>query len=244
MDRNKRILKINEKTINFYDYYITNSCIIKFIDIDINVIKNFFGDTVITKMQEIDSNGKIIKEEDFYFKKKHIFIENTTIIEKEIKVIKDAYDEEVYDEELQESTIIHHPAETETIEHVIPVEMTNVTLEKPEIQDEVYVMKGEIKELKTLVNTPIAAQDPQAKMLMNYVAYALPDEKIIDVPNYVPEWEVGMDIKENDRVSVRTENGELEIYKCKKNKAHIADETNKPGTKGSASIWHKITKTK
>ena len=44
--------------------------------------------------------------------------------------------------------IIHYRAETETIEHVIPVEMTNVTLEKPEIQDEVYVMKGEIKELK------------------------------------------------------------------------------------------------
>ena len=41
MDRNKRILKINEKTINFYDYYITNSCIIKFIDIDMKRDKKF-----------------------------------------------------------------------------------------------------------------------------------------------------------------------------------------------------------
>ena len=240
MDKNTRTLKMENNTITFYDYYITNACVIKFIDKDLKLIKDFFGDTIHKGLQELDKDGKIIAEEIFYFQRKNIFIENTIIVEKEIKIIKEPYDETIFDEITQENIIVHHEAETQTIEHKIPVEMITVTLEKPELQDEVNFLKNEINELKSLINTPVFVQNSQAKTLMSYVACALPDDKIIEVPNYVPKWEVGMNIKADDRVSVECPDNELSIYKCKKNKDHLSSESNRPGEKGSSSIWQKL----
>lgn len=146
MDRNIRTLRIKTKiktsgTIKFYDYCITNACIIKFVDSDFNTIKDFFGTDIIIGLDELDSLGDIVNTESFYFKRKQINVSNEIIIEEEKKLVKEAYDENVVDEfgepvidgETGKQQVIHHEAEYEIINHEIPVEMITVYLETPEI---------------------------------------------------------------------------------------------------------------
>lgn len=164
MDRNIRTLKIKTTTktsdsIKFYDYCITNACIIKFINSDFTTIKDFFGTGIIIGLDELDSLGDVIKTESFYFKRKQINVANETIIEEEKKLVKDAYDEKVVDElgepvideATQQQLVIHHEAEYEIIKHEIPVEMTTVYLQTPEISDEINFIKEDVNKVKTSI---------------------------------------------------------------------------------------------
>lgn len=192
-NRNKRILRVNEKTLNFYDYYITNALVIKFIDVDIKSLKKFFGKDIITGFDEIDPNtNQIIGSESFYLIPKHIFVKDTVIIEYENKIIKDAYDEEIKDPITGEITIIHHPAEVQTIEHEIPVELTTMTFEKPAASEEIAYMKNELKAMQDVFNT--LTELPDINLLKACASLAkmniqlLNDDEALEVKNLYPTW--------------------------------------------------------
>lgn len=243
MDRNTRIMKIGDKTIGFYDYYITNSCIVKFVDANLDSIKDFFGTGIISSMQEVNSDGKILKEENFYFKRKNIFIENTTIIERELKIIKDAYDEEVTDNVTGETNIIHHEAEVETIENVIPVEMTSVILEKPEIEDEISIVKDNMSamaaEIAGMQDTGTVVPEITAclKVVVENTSTAMTNAQALAVIDFIPEWIIGKDYIVGDKVVVLNDNGEKELYSCIS--AHTSQENWKP-SQATASLWVRI----
>ena len=41
----------NGKEIKFYDYYVTNACVVKFLDTDFETVKNFFGDILVQSIE-------------------------------------------------------------------------------------------------------------------------------------------------------------------------------------------------
>lgn len=197
MDRNTRTLKIEDKTINFYEYYITNALILKFVDTDINKIKDFFGTKILTGFDEIDAEtGETIASESFYFKRKSIFVENEIIIERENKVIREPWDEEVIDEETGDKTIIHHDAEIEVIENKFDVEMTTVTFESPtigeevlEIRDELVTVKESIENLETGIDLPDKALIEASILVAKSNAQTLDDDSALLVKVLYPTWD-------------------------------------------------------
>ena len=199
MDRNNRTLKLKtktkiNKTIKFYDYCVTNACIIKFIDSDFTTIKEFFGTGIITGLDELDSLGDIVRTENFYLKRKQINVTNEIIIEEERKLVKEAYDEKVVDElgepVLDEVThqqqTIHHEAQYEIIEHEIPVEMITVYLETPDISDEIQMMKADLANVRSSVQVMEESQMDSSQLnatllVAKDVAQLLSDDKAIAV---------------------------------------------------------------
>lgn len=242
---NERILKLNNKKINFYDYYRKNACVIKFVNVSVNDIIDFFGDEIITGFKEIDSEENVIRSESFYFKPKNIFTINDFVVDREINVIKEAHYEEVKDKETGEISLIYYPAEVEVVENKVPAKITSITLESPELSDEIETVKTRLNSVKKEIKDECPALNHQDQMmkLLGFQTATLTDQQALDVAYYVPRWESGKEYVNNgnkvDRVSVETETGEIILYNCRQ--SHLSQANFKPGV-GTESLWTRIDK--
>ena len=155
----------NGKKMEIYDCVITNSCILKFINTDIETVKTFLGIDLIDAIDIIDSDDKLISNHVLNMKRKTILFENTTIKEYEERIVKEAYDEvikvpiETATDETTEGTVegettntepkyeektIHHDAVVETVAKDVPVELITAILEKPSFEEELDVVKSTV----------------------------------------------------------------------------------------------------
>ena len=158
----------NGKKMEIYDCVITNSCILKFINTDVETVKIFLGTDLIDAIDIIDSDDKLISNHTLNMKRKTILFENTTITEYEERIVKEAYDEvvrvpieeTVTDSTTEETTAesesattsepkyeektIHHDAVKEKIAKEVPVELITAILEKPSFEEELDVVKSTV----------------------------------------------------------------------------------------------------
>ena len=158
----------NGKKMEIYDCVITNSCILKFINTDIETVKTFLGIDLIDAIDIIDSDDKLISNHVLNMKRKTILFENTTIKEYEEIIVKEAYDEVIKvpvettsdgTDETTEGTVegettntepkyeektIHHDAVVETVAKDVPVELITAILEKPSFEEELDVVKSTV----------------------------------------------------------------------------------------------------
>lgn len=207
-NKNTRILKINNKTINFYDYYLTNSCVIKFVDSDVNVIKDFFGTDILTGMEELNAKGEVIRTETFYLKLRRVALESVELVEEVKRVTKEAWDEKIFgengqpviDQQTEQQLIVHHPEEFFIVQNKIPAEMVTVYLEAPNINEEVLYIKDDVKELKYDVSH--MAENTIDKKLFNAMfsvaqdsAQSFTDDKALTVKDIYFTWQELVDKK-------------------------------------------------
>lgn len=182
------IFRVNEnKKISIYDYYVTNACVLQFINVeDEDVIKDFFKGLEVESFDILDDETEKIKDHrEMNVKYTHYVVENTEIIEYEYKVIQEAYDEEVViDEETQETETIHHEAIIQKIEKRIPVEMTSVFLEVPSIETTVSSVKSQVKEFQKAVPNSV-----QFQSFVDIVCESFTDEQALLVPDFYEDWE-------------------------------------------------------
>lgn len=155
----------NGKKMEIYDYAITNACILKFINTDVETVKAFLGMDLIDAIDIIDSDDKLISNHALNMKRKTILFENTTIKKYEERIVKEAYDEvikipvETTTDETTEETVegetantepkyeektIHHDAVVETVAKDVPVELITAILEKPSFEEELDVVKSTV----------------------------------------------------------------------------------------------------
>lgn len=146
----------NGDKLECYSCDVTNSCIIKFINTDLKIVKDFFGQTIIDFIDYIDEERQICHQYNIYAKQKSIIVENTTIPQYEKRMIKEAWTEIIEIQPIEgsdnmeiEYETIEHPAEIETIEKQVSVEMITSILEKPDISEEIE----NVKSIIGIVNT-------------------------------------------------------------------------------------------
>ena len=134
--------------MEIYDYAITNACILKFINTDIDTVKGFLGTDMIDAIDIVDKNDVLIANHVLNMKRKTILFENTTITEYEDRVVKDAYDETVkttdFDTGEEKEEVIHHEAVVEQVAKKVPVELITAILEKPSFEEELDVVKSTV----------------------------------------------------------------------------------------------------
>lgn len=84
----------NGTELKFYNYAITNSLIIKFLNSDFNMIDQFFGSSTIQYIDILDENKNLIEHKDLGgMKCTSLSIENSTITKTEQLLISESYDE-------------------------------------------------------------------------------------------------------------------------------------------------------
>lgn len=137
---NKYLRLPNGNKIKYYSFAITNALIVKFIDIDVNAVKDFFGTSIIDYMDITNENGDILESHNLYMKLKTITSESTTITEYEDRIVKDSWMDE---------DGIQHEAITEKIPREVPCTLMTVILEKPSTSEEL----DNIKSVVGIVNT-------------------------------------------------------------------------------------------
>ena len=137
---NKYIRLPNGNKIKYYSFAITNALIVKFIDTDVNAIKDFFGVSIIDYMDITNENDDILESHNLYMKLKTITSESTTIMEYEDRIVKDSWTDEEG---------IQHEAITEKIPREVPCTLVTVILEKPSTSEEL----DNIKSVVGIVNT-------------------------------------------------------------------------------------------
>lgn len=127
-------LNTGEK-IEYYDLYITNACVIKFLNIDVNTINNFFGDKIIDSFDLVEVlNGKeeIIESKTVSgLKKTNVRFENGTISTFENILVS-----EEYEETDSNGNIILHPAKYNLVEKKEEAIFTIVTLSQPSLNEQ------------------------------------------------------------------------------------------------------------
>lgn len=206
------IFRANEnKEIKIYNYYVTNACILQFTDTDLNVIKSFFKNIGELNSFEVvdEETEKIVDSRQMNVVYTHCVVEDSFIIEKEYKVIQEAWDEETTDEITQEPITIHHDAIINVIENKIPVEMTSVFLEVPTVEMSILSVKSQINSFKE-----------QFKSFINIQCETLTDEQALLVADFYEAWENipdGAELKEGRRL--RYEADGL-LYKVKTGQTH------------------------
>ena len=137
---NKYIRLPNGNKIKYYSFAITNALIVKFIDTDVNAIKDFFGVSIIDYVDIVNENDDILESHNLYMKLKTITSESTTITEYEDRIVKDSWTDE---------DGIKHEAITEKIPREVPCTLVTVILEKPSTSEEL----DNIKSVVGIVNT-------------------------------------------------------------------------------------------
>ena len=127
-------LNTGEK-IEYYDLYITNVCVIKFLNIDVNTINNFFGDKIIDSFDLVEVlNGKeeIVESKTVSgLKKTNVRSENGTISTFENILVSEEYEETDSD-----GNIILHPAKYNLVEKKEEAIFTIVTLSQPSLNEQ------------------------------------------------------------------------------------------------------------
>lgn len=143
----------NGKEIEFYDYYVTNACIVKFLSTDFNTIKDFFGDMLVQSIEiedEKDGEKSVIEMKELGgMRRTDIHLEKGLIHETEEILVSKAYDEEIevvigHDDEgndIKETQTIHHDAEYKSVVKDIPVEFIVAVLERPSAEEQINEMK-------------------------------------------------------------------------------------------------------
>lgn len=146
----------NGKEIKFYDYYVTNACVVKFLDTDFETVKDFFGDTLVQsiEIEEDKDDEKVVTEmkELGGMRRTVVRAEKGTIQESEEILISKAYDEEVevvtgQDEEgndIKETQVVHHDDEYKTVTKDVQVEFIVAILERPSMEEQMNEMKQQI----------------------------------------------------------------------------------------------------
>ena len=138
----------NGKKMKIYDYAITNACILKFINTDIDTVKGFLGTDMIDAIDIVDKNDVLIANHVLNMKRKTILFENTTITEYEDRVVKNAYDETIkttdFDTGEEKEEVIHHEAVVEQVAKKVPVELITAILEKPSFEEELDAVKSTV----------------------------------------------------------------------------------------------------
>ena len=147
---NKYIRLPDGNKLACYDIIVNNlTYIFKFIDMDLNIIKNFFGTEIINYVDILDENENLIHSYDIYAKRSEIICCNEVIKVCENRLVQEAWDEtslDVNDEDEinQDGQVIHHPAVYEQIEKDVTVDIIKIIMSKPSVE-------GEIENLKTYV---------------------------------------------------------------------------------------------
>lgn len=140
----------NGNEIEFYNYAITNSLIVKFIDKDFNDVKGFFGSSTIQYIDILDEDKNIVEHKDLGgMRRTTVSIEQGIIIKNENKLISEAYDETIevvvdQDEDgndIMEEQIVHHDAVYDIISKEIPVEFIIVILERPSFEEQINELR-------------------------------------------------------------------------------------------------------
>lgn len=154
-----RYLKLdNGKEIKFYDYYVTNACVVKFLntDTDFNTVKDFFGDVLVQsiEIEEDKDDQKVVTEmkELGGMRRTVVRVENGTIQQSEEILISKAYDEEIevvigQDEEgndIKETQTVHHDDEYKTVTKDVQVEFIVAILERPSMEEQMNEVKQQI----------------------------------------------------------------------------------------------------
>lgn len=137
------------KKMECYDCIVNSTfCEIKFINQELEAIKNFLGTEIIDYVDILDSNEKILKSCDIYAKRHECIVQDTMIQEEIQRVVKESWEEiipPVIDEEskeiIQEEQAISHPEEIEIVYKDIPVEMITVVMDKPTVKEEIDNLK-------------------------------------------------------------------------------------------------------
>lgn len=142
----------NKKEV--YSYFMSNGFIAKFIDSEPLDIINFFGKEVINYIDIVDDNDAIIESFNLCMKYKQMSIEDQQIVEKEYRLIRDEYSEEVLNEESGETVTISYPAQYETFDKYRTVSMVTIVLEKPSTEEEIDNLK-EVVGIKNVANMSI-----------------------------------------------------------------------------------------
>lgn len=139
----------NGSKMECYDCIITGgTCLIKFVNAELDIIKAFLGSGIIDYIDLLDEDEVLIRTCDIYAKRRQILLEETTIPHTEHRIVRSAYTETVpavIDEEtgnvIQPARVIEHPDETEPITRQIPANMITAVLEKPGIKEEIENLK-------------------------------------------------------------------------------------------------------
>ena len=140
----------NGNQIEFYDYAITNSLIVKFIDVDFNNIKSFFGTSTIQYIEILDENKNVVEQKELGgMSRTSIYLEKGLIKKHEKKLISEAYDETIpvvveTDTNITEKQVIHHDAVYEMTTIDVPVEFTVAILEHPSFEAQINEVKNQI----------------------------------------------------------------------------------------------------
>lgn len=142
----------NKKEV--YSYFMSNGFIAKFIDSEPLGIINFFGKEVINYIDIVDDNDAIIESFNLCMKYKQMSVEDQQIVEKEYRLIRDEYSEEVLNEETGETVTISYPAQYETFDKYRTVSMVTIVLEKPSTEEEIDNIK-EVVGIKNVANMSI-----------------------------------------------------------------------------------------
>lgn len=212
------IFRVNQtKEINIYNYYVTNACILQFIDTDLNVIKSFFKNIGELDSFEIvdEETKKVLDSRQMNVAYTHCVVEDTYIIEKKYEVIEEAWDEETVDELTQEPITIHHDAIVNLIENKIPVEMTSVFLEVPTVEMSISSVKSQINSFKEII-----PNESQFQALINIQCESLTDEQALLVSEFYDAWDDipdGTELTEGKRYRYKVDGL---LYKVKAGQTH------------------------
>ena len=128
----------NGNEAEVYNYSVTNSLIVKFLDKEFNEIKDFFGNAVIQYIDILDDDKNVIEHRDLGgMKRTTVSIEKGTIIKNEQKLIKEAYDEAINvilgqddnGNDIIEKQTVHYDAVYDIVSKEVPVDFIIAILE-------------------------------------------------------------------------------------------------------------------
>lgn len=233
------IFKANNKTIDIYDYYVTNALVLKFRDlVEKKTVEEFFNSLgEVTSFDIIDEKTEKIKDHyQLNLQYNHYSVENTEVIEYEYQTIQEAWDEvvEINDSSNSEETstlndgddtteedapidldkdntqIIHHEAIIQKVEKRIPAEITSVFLEKPSVEMSISSVKNDVKNVQDAV---IDVESFQS--LVHILCDSLTDTQALTCKKLYDTWESipeGQELKEGKRLLYEKNNT---LYKVK-----------------------------
>lgn len=145
----KKYLKLpNGNILEFFDKTINSvTCMFSFVDTNIDAIEDFFGESIIDYVDVLDSEYTLKENIKLHLKYSQSIVSKKTIQEKSYRKVSEAFDEIIppvldeFGEIIIGETIVHHKAVYEEVYTDVQVKMTQVYLEKPDVNEEVKTLK-------------------------------------------------------------------------------------------------------